>query len=242
VIAAALASLALLAPPGWAPDTKAANAFAAGRAGEISFAVRTERRLWGREPDRVVQSVSVVKALVLVTQLRAARHRPLAQRERAMLSPMVRRSSNRAASILVGRLGRERIERTARAVGMPTFRLRDPWGASPITAREQTRFFLRIDAAMPARHRGYGMRLLRTVVPSQRWGIGKVVPTGWTVWFKGGWGSGRGLAEHQVALLARGSERVAVAVLTTNQRDHDYATWTLRGTFRRLIGSLATAR
>jgi beta-lactamase class A len=238
MIAAALASLALIAPPGWAPDVAAANAFAATRAGTVSFAVRTEAQLWGRAPDRVVRSASVMKALVLVVQLRAARDRSLSAEERSLLDPMVRKSDNAATSVLVTRLGRERIERTARQVGMPRFRLRSPWGLSEITAREQTRFFLRIDATMPARHRAYGMRLLRTIVPSQRWGIGEVAPAGWTLWFKGGWGSGRGAVDHQVALLVRGQERVAVAVLTTNQLSHRYGKVTLRGVFARLLRGL----
>jgi beta-lactamase class A len=241
VLAAALASLALIAPPGWAPDVPAANTFAATRAGEVSFAVRTEAQLWGRAPHRVVRSASVLKALVLVVVLRSARDRRLTAEERSLLDPMVRRSDNAATSVLVTRLGRERIERTARQVGMPRFRLRSPWGMSEITAREQTRFFLRIDAAMPARHRAYGMRLLRTIVPSQRWGIGEVVPAGWTVWFKGGWGSGTGAVDHQVALLARGHERVAVAVLSSNQLSHRYGKVTLRGMFGRLLTGLANA-
>ena len=91
---------------------------------------------------------------------------------------------------------------------------------------------------MPARHRAYGMGLLRTIVPSQRWGIGEVVPAGWTVWFKGGWGSGTGAVDHQVALLTRGDERVAVAVLSTDQRSHRYGKVTLRGVFARLLNGL----
>jgi hypothetical protein len=239
VIAAALASLALLAPPGWAPDTGAANAFADGRAGEVSFAVRTENRLWGRAADTVVHSLSLVQAVMLVAQLQAARDRPLSAGERRDLLPMIRESSNAAASRVVRRLGRERIEDTARRAGMPRFRLADRWGVSPMTAREGTRFFLRIDAAMPPSHRAYGMRLLRTVVPAQRWGVAEVVPPGWTVAFKGGWTDGPGLSEHQVALLTRGDERVAVAVMSTGQPGHAYARRGLRGVFARL---LATAR
>ena len=238
MIAALLASLGLIAPAGWAPDIAAANAFAESRAGEVSFAVRTESRLWGREPDRVVRSASVVKALVLVTQLRAASDRSLTARERSLLAPMVRSSDNAATSKLVLWLGRERIERTARRVGMPRFRLGSPWGGSEITAREQTRFFLHIDAAMPARHRAYGMRLLQTIVPSQRWGVGEVAPAGWGLWFKGGWGSGAHAVDHQVALLQRADERVAVAVLSTDQRSHHYGKVTLRGTFARLLSGL----
>ena len=239
MIAAALASLALLAPPGWAPDVGAANAFADGRAGEVSFAVRTENRLWGRAPDTVVHSLSLVKAVLLVAQLQATRERPLSAGERRDLLPMIRESSNAAASRVVARLGRERIERTARGAGMPRFRLADRWGVTATTARDATRLFLRIDVAMPPAHRAYGMRLLQTVVPAQRWGIGQAVPAGWTVSFKGGWTDGPGLSEHQVALLTRGDERVAVAVMSTEQPGHAYARRGLRGVFARL---LATAR
>src|SRR3712207_7678043 len=42
-----------------------------------------------------------------------------------------------------------------------------PWGHSRINAEDQTRFFLRIDALMPTRHRAYAMKLLRTIMPSQ---------------------------------------------------------------------------
>jgi hypothetical protein len=55
---------------------------------------------------------------------------------------------------------------------------------------------------------------------------------------KGGWGSGTGLVEHQVALLRRGEERVAVAILTTGSPSHDYGKQTLRGVAERLLQNL----
>jgi hypothetical protein len=51
------------------------------------------------------------------------------------------------------------------------------------------------------RQGGAALHLLRTVVPRQRWGVAQVRPDGWRLYFKGGWGSGRGLVDHQVALL-----------------------------------------
>ena len=48
------------------------------------------------------------------------------------------------------------------------------------------------------------MRLLGSIVRSQRWGIARVRPPGWALYFKGGWGSGSGAVDHQVALLRRG--------------------------------------
>jgi hypothetical protein len=236
---------AVFLTPAWTPGVRSADAYADRRPGTVAFAVRTEKRLWGRDLDRPVQSASVVKALLLVSYLRRpdVRSRKLTHDERQILTPMVRWSNNHDASAVVARLGPARINRTARKAGMSRFRL-DPviWGRSLITAREQSRFFLHIDALLPPRHRAYGMELLRTVVHTQRWGIGEAIPSGWTAYFKGGWGSGRGLVDHQVALLTRGQERVAVAVLTTTNGGHKTGKATLRGVFRRLLRGLSAAR
>jgi hypothetical protein len=59
------------------------------------------------------------------------------------------------------------------------------------------------------------------------------------LYFKGGWGSGRGLVDHQVALLTRGDQRVSLAILTTGQDSHDYGKATLRGMAARLLRGLA---
>ena len=82
------------------------------------------------------------------------------------------------------------------------------------------------------------MGLLNRIVPRQRWGVARAAPQGWGLFFKGGWGSGRGLVDHQVALLTRGKQRVAVAVLTHGSPNHTYATRTLEGVFRRLLRGL----
>jgi hypothetical protein len=79
------------------------------------------------------------------------------------------------------------------------------------------------------------MHLLASVIPAQRWGIGEVAPRGWTAYFKGGWGSGTGLLDHQVVLLKRGCARVAIAVLSMHDGSHAYGKQTLRGIFERLL-------
>ena len=96
---------------------------------------------------------------------------------------------------------------------MGHFRLVTPlWGLSEITALGQARFFRRIDLLIPARHRAYAMNLLNTIIAAQRWGIPRVKPPGWRIYFKGGWGAGTGLRTHQVALLRRGPERLDLRV------------------------------
>jgi|SRR5829696_441001 len=226
---------------GWKPGVAAARAYAQHRPGTISFAVRTADDFYGLAPDRTFSSASVVKAMLLVAYLRRSdvRARPLRGDERALLDPMIRRSDNAAATAIRDRIGNDAVERLARAAGMTRFRPAPAWGLSTITASDQTRFFLRIEDLLPRRHRAYALRLLRTVVPSQRWGVARVKPAGWRLYFKGGWGSGSGIVNHQVALLARHDARIAVAVLTTRSPGHVYATTTLRGVFRRLLRGLA---
>jgi beta-lactamase class A len=239
-VLATLVAAALFAPA-WTPGVRAADAYADARAGSVAFAVRTDDRLWGRDVDRRVQSASVVKALLLVAYLRqpGVRARALRRDEVHLLSPMVRWSNNRRAGEVATRLGAARVDRVARRGGMPGFHLVLPcWGCSLITAREQSRFFLHIDALVPTRHRAFAMTLLRTVVHTQRWGIAEVAPAGWTLYFKGGWGNGTGLVDHQVALLQRGRERVSVAILTTVSGTHREGKATLRGVARRLLRGL----
>jgi len=244
---AALALLAALAWPAsaqaWTPHVARAAEWAAARQGSIAFAVRTEDRLWGRGLDRQVPSASVFKAMLLVTYLRqpSVRHRDLTDGDRALLRPMIRRSDNAAATRVRDIVGNRAVVRLARLAGMTRFEVAQVWGLSRITARDQTRFFLDIEGLLPARHRAYALKLLRTIVPSQRWGLAQVIPDGWTLYFKGGWGSGTGAVDHQVGLLARGEDHVAIAVLTTGNPSHAYGKATLRGVSKRLLEGLDQA-
>lgn len=237
------------APAEYRPDVRAARDYAEGRAGVIAFAVRTERsapgrrRLVGRLLDRTFSSASVVKAMMLVAYLRepGVGSRGLRLDERRLLRPMIVQSDNDAASAVFNRIGSDALLRLARRVGMGRFTTSPFWGFSQITARDQTRFFLGIDRLIPRRHRHWAMTLLRDIVPSQRWGLARAVPRGWTLYFKGGWGSGSGAVDHQIGLLRRGSQRVAVAVLTIGNPDHEYGKATEESIAHRLLRGLAAA-
>jgi hypothetical protein len=244
-LAAALAALAAAAPAAagdWTPDVGSAHAYADTRLGDISFAVRTERRLYGVAVRRTVPSASVLKAMLLVAYLRHpdVRDRALRKADLDLLTPMVRWSDNATASQVLAFVGAGGLRALARRVGMRAFTPAWPiWGLSRIDAADQTLFFLRVERFVPQRHQPTALRLLRTIVPSQRWGIARVRPPGWALYFKGGWGSGSGAVDHQVALLRRGERRVAVAILTTSSPSHAYAKQTLRGVARRLLRGLA---
>lgn len=234
-LALAATAAAFAAPPS-SDAVTAARDYAATRPGTVAFAARTPTTFAGVREDHVFPSASVLKAMLLVAYTRSARDRPLRADERRLLDPMIRKSDNAATNVIFGRVGTAGLERLAKTAGMARFKPAAPiWGNSRITARDQTRFFLKIDTLLPPRHRAYGLRLLRTVVSSQRWGVGRLDLPDWRVYFKGGWGSGTGAVDHQVALLVRGEERIAIAVLTADNGSHAAGKETLEGVFERLL-------
>jgi beta-lactamase class A len=229
----------------WHPHIDAAERYIAQRAGEITYAIQTRKSFWGHHPRYAFHSASVLKAMLMVAYLDqgSVRHRPLHGYDYSLLHPMITRSDNNAASRVLGIVGTGALRKLARRADMHRFvPVSGIWGNSIIDAGDQARFFYRIDRYVTARHRDYAMHLLAAITPSQRWGIGQVVPHGWKVYFKGGWGSGTGLVDHQVALLRRGHQRVAIAVLTRNNPGHAYGKRSLQGVFGRLLRGLADSR
>ena len=227
----------------WRPDMAAAVAYAHSRMGDIAFAVRTPSRFYAYRPDHQEWSASVVKAMLLVTYLDSApvRNRALTARDTSVLGPMIRVSDNDDAQIIFDTVGQAGLSALARRVGMTGFATNPVWGETHITARDQTRFFLHIDDYVVPQHRSYAMRLLRSIAPADRWGIGELPQPGWKLYFKGGWGYGTGLLDHQVALLVRGCARVSIAVLTMFDGSHPYGKATLKGIFARLLRGFPTA-
>jgi hypothetical protein len=190
-----------------------ARRFARSRVGTVAFAV-LDREHRPRGLHRTVRfpSASVSKAMLLVALLRRAAHRRLSSSERSLLRPMVTMSDNDAASAIYARVGGEGMRKVAHAAGMRRFVDVGYWSDAQITAADQARLFLRVDKLVPRKHRRYARKLLSSIVREQRWGIAPVAGLRHLrVFFKGGWRTG---ITHQVALLERGRQRVALAVLT----------------------------
>jgi D-alanyl-D-alanine carboxypeptidase len=187
-----------------------------------------------------VPSASVIKGMFMVAYLRHPdiRDRAIRDSDRALLGPMIKRSDNDAATRVADYLGPERINRLAELADMKDFHYTRPWGLSTISARDQVRFFFRLDRYVPERHEGYARYLLAHIVESQRWGIGRVYRPNWKFFFKGGWGSGTGWVNHQVAFLERGNLRIAIAIMTRDSPSHDYGSQTLREVAERLLDDL----
>jgi hypothetical protein len=222
----------------WRPDVAAAVAYARSRVGDIAFAVRTDHRFYGYRANHVEWSASVVKAMLLVAYLDmpSVANRRLNGYDVSQLIPMIEHSDNAAATTVIGIVGLSGLRALATRVGMTNFEPVLPiWGETHITPADQTKFFYGIDSYIAPLHRKFGMHLLASITPSQRWGIGEVTPRGWTPYFKGGWGSGTGLIDNQVVLLKRGCSRASIAVLTMHDGSHDYGKETLEGIFERLL-------
>lgn len=241
--AAVVVSLLLAAAPAtassWDVRTDAAATYVDRRAGVESFALVDEHgRLHGYRVRAKAPSASLLKAMALVAYLNhgTVRRRHLRDADRRLLGPMIRRSDNGAAAAVLRTVGARRLYRLAERAGMKDFSFAWPiWGNSTTSARDQARFFYAIDRLVVRRHRSYAVRLLARIVPSQRWGIPRGRPPGWSIHFKGGWGSGTGLVTHQSALLRNGPRRLALSVLTRWNPSHRYGTRTIRGVAARLL-------
>ena len=222
----------------WHERVVAAERFADGRAGTISFAVVDEGgRLRGDHVDRLHNSASVVKVMFMVALLRQpdVRHDALTSAEKRLLGPMIKRSDNQAADAVYNRVGEPALYRLAKDAGMSRFTTQPTWGLSTITAQEQVRFFHRLERFVPKRHRGYAMNLLTKIVASQRWGIPPAAPEGWRLHFKGGWSGRPSWRVNQVMLLRKPPRRFSVAILTSEQPSKEYGQDSIEGVARQLL-------
>lgn len=221
------------------PGMAAARNYAQTRAGAVSFAlVDPAGRVHGfRQSDRYV-SASVVKAMLLVSYLRANAGRALSGAEQARLGAMIRRSDNDAATATYRQVGDKGLYGVARLAGMRRYSVRGHWAKSQITAADQARFFSRVSSLVPKQHRSFARTQLSSITSSQRWGIPQALGSNDHVWFKGGWrGTGRGQLVHQAAHIERGGAHWGIAILTDGSPTHAYGVETVRGVAQRLLGT-----
>jgi beta-lactamase class A len=213
--------------------------FARRRGGQVSLAVvDTDGRLRGRNARRRYVSASVVKAMLLVAELRRLRRDrlPLDPATENLLGAMITRSDNDAADSIYGRVGDAGLLAVARSARMRRFTVSGYWANAQVTAADLARYFSRVRGLLPRRHRRMGLGLLASVVKEQRWGLPRAARGGWRVYFKGGWrATGRGELVHQAAWLTDGDRDLAIAVLTDAQPSRLYGIHTVRGIANRLL-------
>jgi beta-lactamase class A len=244
---AAVAVLASAAPASaaetgaypWDRRAESAGDYAKHRAGRVSFAVVSpDGRVRGYKIHARYRSASVVKAMLLVAYLNepGVRTESLNSREKGVLRPMIVRSDNGAASRIRNVVGNDGLAKLARRAKMKDFAPSPSWGNTQISAYDQARFFRRIDAFVPMRHRRYARSLLAGVIAPQRWGMPPALPSGWVIYFKGGWLPPR--VVNQSALVERGATRIGISVLTDGDPSFAYGHQTITGVTKRLLARL----
>ena len=214
--------------------------YARRRGGLVSFAVvDTRGRMLTREGGRLYPSASVVKAMLLVAELRrlAENGLPLDPLTEDMLEAMIAWSDNDAADSIYARVGDPGLVAVAEAAKMRRFTVAGYWGNAQVTAADLAHFFSRVRGLLPRAHRRTGLRLLASVIPGQRWGLPRAVTRGsWSVYFKGGWRETEsGELVHQAGWLKDGNRELTIAVLTDAQPSRLYAIHTVRGIADRLV-------
>jgi Beta-lactamase enzyme family len=215
--------------------------YARERGGLVSFAVvDTKGEMRTREGGRLYVSASVVKAMLLVAELRrlAEYGLPLDPLTQDLLEAMIAWSDNDAADSIYARVGDPGLFAVAEAAKMRRFTVAGYWGNAQVTAADLAHFFSRVRRLLPREHRRTGLRLLASIVPGQRWGLPRAAARGgWIPYFKGGWrATASGQLVHQAGWLRDGNRELTIAVLTDAQPSQLYAIHTVRGIADRLIG------
>jgi beta-lactamase class A len=247
-IAAGIVTCAVLAIPAAATATPypthrqmdAVRAYVKHRAGVVGVGViDNQGRVRGIHDKRRFVTASVIKAMLLVSYLRKVDYegRGLSRYERSYLGPMIRVSSNSAATWAYNRIGDVVLRRLARRADMDQFWICCSWSYAHFSARDQAKFFWQLERLTPPRFRDYALRLLRSIVLRQSWGIPRVGrPLGASVFFKGGWrGTGIGNLVHQASFIRYGGQEFSLAVLTDGNPSKSYGIATIQGVARRIM-------
>lgn len=217
-----------------------AGRWAAGRDGRVAFAFAgPDGEVRGRNEHEPFQAASVVKTLILAAELQrtAGDGGRLDAAVAGELRRMITVSDNGAATSVFARVGPEGLDAVAHRAGLRDFRASTAWGASEISAADMATMFADLDRVFPERHRRFGLGLLGSIVPDQRWGIARIAAErGWSVRFKGGWRlDPDGQIVNQAAELRRDGAERAIAVLTDRQPSMAYGIETIEGITDRLL-------
>jgi hypothetical protein len=242
-IAAAIVTCAVLAVPATASAApfpnrdriEAVRQYLKQRVGVVGVGViDSQGGVRGVHDTRRFRTASVIKAMLLVRYLRkvAREDRALTSDERSHLEPMIRVSSNDAATWVYS------LRRLARRASMDQFTICcGSWGYARFSARDQAKFFWQLERLTPARFRDYATKLLGSIVSSQSWGIPRVGRArGFSVFFKGGWGTtALGALVHQASFVRYRGTGFSLAVLTDGSPSMSYGIDTIAGVARRVL-------
>ncbi|MDL4814817.1 serine hydrolase [Actinomadura opuntiae] len=195
-----------------------------GRAGVLATDLRSGLTFGLNETSQFV-TASVIKLDILAALLlqRQGQGLGLSGSERALAARMIRRSDNAAADALYADIGRDGGLRRAGAVF--GFERTDPypvsWGSSWTSPSDQVRLIRSLASGrgpLAPANRRYVLRLMRSVVPAQAWGISAAARPGERVALKNGWVplryEGNGWAVNSVGRITGPGHDFVVAVFS----------------------------
>lgn len=236
-------------PAGAAGLTAELQRYAATRTSTMALTVRDEASgaSWSLHPTDLYDNASIVKVAILETVMwQAQRHgRFLDAWERSQADPMIRQSSNDAATALWNHVGgASGVAAYDRAVGLTDVRF-DPaghWGLTRSSAQDEVvlvRSAGRGPGPLWQTHRTYLAGLMAHVAADQRWGISAGPTTGVEV--KNGWlpRPTRGWRVNSIGRVRCAGRDYTIAVLTTDNSTMSYGIATIEGASRIVYRDLA---
>jgi hypothetical protein len=195
-----------------------------------------------------IQAMSTIKVPILLTLLREAadRHRALTTYERGLAFAMITRSDNAAATTLWNRVGgATAVLGLVRRLGATPWWPASPgmWGTCGFSSRDEALVIRAIAYGHPAlagTDLAYARALMRSVIPSQRWGVsaGPAGVRGVVVELKNGWSTG-GYRVHSVGHVYGAGRDYVIAVMTYRNPSMSYGVSTVQGTSRIVWAALA---
>lgn len=197
-------------------------------------------------------SIAKVSILGTVMSSAARANRPLTASETAHAVPMIEQSSNDDATWLWNEVGKgPAVQAYQRSVGMNAT-VQDPlnqWGLATTTAADQARAVQALlwpNPVLRAGDQAYAASLMRSVTPSQGWGVSAGAPAGATVELKNGWLPHDGAYRvNSIGHISDATHDYVVAVLTSTPgvgtSSFTYGIATIEGVTRLLWGASPTA-
>ncbi|MFF0447456.1 serine hydrolase [Streptomyces sp. NPDC004609] len=236
--------------------TKGINAALKGRTSTtaIYFTDRATGTSCHLRAAQKFDSASVVKVTVLGALLMDAQkqNRSLTSREQGLAKAMITQSDNASTSTLWKQLGVTKIQRflTAATMTQTVPGSGGYWGLTQITARDQQRLLHLLTTrgtVLTDASRAYVLKLMREVVPSQRWGTPAGAPATATIQVKNGWvpRATHGWRVHSIGAFTGAKHDYTMTVLTQGNRTMNDGVNTIQAVARAIhkgLGPAATTR
>ncbi|MFJ5833589.1 serine hydrolase [Streptomyces sp. NPDC093089] len=211
----------------------------ATRSGTVAVGVRdrTTNTTCTLRATTSYDSASVVKVTVLATLLWDAKktNRYLTTRESNLATAMITKSDNAATTSLWNQLGVTKVKGFLAAAGMTRTVPGSGgyWGLTQINVNDEQRLLSLITArntVLSDTSRAYILKLMGSVVTSQKWGTPAGAPSSVAIHVKNGWlqRATRGWRVHSIGAFKGGGHDYTITVLTDGNSTMTYGVNTIQ--------------